>query len=147
MIIRAEANVGSLAPLAGHRHWRAERGQHGEGNLKTGRSGKDMIVRVPAGRLACRVGRRRQFTVCGEHGTFDLRPLGGNTFRLALERAHKKYKTGYQDITVAKGPGIFISAFRDMAAVLREEKDDDYGLDHELAVHEAVLRASGYPVP
>lgn len=92
-------------------------------------------------------GRRRQFTVCGEHGTFDLRPLGGNTFRLALERAHKKYKTGYQDITVAKGPGIFISAFRDMAAVLREEKDDDYGLDHELAVHEAVLRASGYPVP
>lgn len=51
VIIRAEANVGSLAPLAGHRHWRAERGLHGEGNLKTGRSGKNMIVRVPAGTI------------------------------------------------------------------------------------------------
>ncbi len=90
--------------------------------------------------------RRRQFTVCGEFGTFDLRPLGANTFRLALEKQHKGYKTGYQEITLDKGPGIFISAFLDMAAVLRGEKEDDYGLEHELAVHEAVLRASGYDV-
>ena len=88
--------------------------------------------------------RRRQFTVCGEFGTFDLRPLGGNTFRLALERTHDGYKKGYQDITLEKGPGIFISAFLDLAAVVRGEKEDDYGLDHELAVHEAVLKASGY---
>ena len=91
-------------------------------------------------------GSRRQFTVCGEFGTFDLRPLGGHTFRLALERPHKKYKTGYQDITVEKGPGIFTSAFRDMAAVLRGEKDNDYGLDHELAVHATLLAASGYDI-
>ncbi|MBQ16594.1 MAG: dehydrogenase [Planctomycetaceae bacterium] len=91
-------------------------------------------------------GSRRQFTVCGEFGTFDLRPLGGHTFRLALERPHKKYKTGYQDITVAKGSGIFMSAFRDMAAVIRGEKDNDYGLDHELAVHATLLRASGYDI-
>ena len=51
VIIRAEANVGSLAPLAGHRHWNAERGQHGEGSLKTGRSGEDVIVKVPAGTI------------------------------------------------------------------------------------------------
>jgi len=90
--------------------------------------------------------RRRQFTVCGEFGTFDLRPLNGHSFRLALERPHDGYKTGYQDVTVAKGAGIFISAFRDMAAILRDEKKTDYPLSHELAVHEATLRASGYGV-
>ena len=90
--------------------------------------------------------QRRQFTVCGEFGTFDLRPLGGNSFRLALEHPKGDYKKGYQDVTLPKGPGIFISAFQDMAAILREEKKTDYPLSHELAVHEAILRASGYPV-
>ena len=90
--------------------------------------------------------RRRQFSVCGEFGTFDLRPLGGHSFRLALERPQKDYKTGYQDVTLQRGPGVFVSAFRDMAAVLREEKANDYPLSHELAVHEAILRASGYTV-
>ena len=106
----------------------------------------EAIASIRSALIEYQGGQRRQFTVCGEHGTFDLRPLGGNNFRLALERPHQKYKTGYQDITVDKGPGIFFSAFIDMAAVLREEKENDYGLDHELAVHETVLRASGYPV-
>ena len=90
--------------------------------------------------------QRRQFTVCGEFGTFDLRPLGGQSFRLALEHPKAAYKKGYQDVTVSKGPGIFVSAFRDMAAVLRGEKENDYPLSHELAVHETILRASGYSV-
>ena len=90
--------------------------------------------------------QRRQFTACGEFGTFDLRPLGGNSFRLALEHPKGEYKKGYQDVTLPKGPGIFVSAFRDMAAILREEKKTDYPLSHELAVHEAILRASGYQV-
>ena len=90
--------------------------------------------------------RRRQFTVCGEFGTFDLRPLGDHSFRLALERPREDYGTGYQDVTVEKGPGVFVSAFRDMAAILREEKETDYPLSHELAVHESTLRASGYDV-
>lgn len=89
---------------------------------------------------------RRQFRVCGEFGTFDLQPLGGQTFQLALERPHDTYKTGYQEVTLPKGPGIFVSAFKDMAAVLRGEKENDYPLSHELAVHEAILRASGYSV-
>jgi len=91
-------------------------------------------------------GRRRQFTVCGEFGTFDLRPLGGHRFRLALEHPRGKFKKGFQDVTVPKSPGIFISAFRDMAAILRDEKGNDYPLSHELAVHETILRASGYRV-
>jgi len=90
--------------------------------------------------------QRRQFTVCGENGTFDLRPLGGETFRLALEQPRDSYHAGYQEVTVPAGPGIFDRAFQDMAAVIRDEKGNDYPLDHELAVHETVLRASGYDV-
>ena len=90
--------------------------------------------------------QRRQFTVCGEYGTFDLRPLNGQTFRLALEQPRSKYKTGYQEVTIPAGPGIFVRAFQDMAAVLRGEKENDYPLSHELAVHETILRASGYDI-
>lgn len=89
---------------------------------------------------------RRQFRVCGEFGSFDLQPLGGQTFQLALERPHDEYKTGYQEVTLPPGPGIFVSAFKDMAAVLRGEKENDYPVSHELAVHDAILRASGYSV-
>ena len=90
--------------------------------------------------------QRRQFTVCGEFGTFDLRPLRANSFRLALEQPQGDYKQGYQDVTVPEAPDIFVSAFEDMAAVIRGEKDNDYPPSHELAVHETMLRASGYEV-
>ena len=72
--------------------------------------------------------------------------MGGQSFRLALEHPRGKYKKGYQDVTLPQGPGIFVSAFRDMAAVLREEKENDYPVSHELAVHETTLRARGYEV-
>ncbi|MFP6700810.1 MAG: GTPase ObgE, partial [Planctomycetaceae bacterium] len=51
VIIRAEENLGSLAALAGHHHWRAESGEHGQGQLKTGRSGNDALITVPPGTL------------------------------------------------------------------------------------------------
>ena len=51
VIVRAEENIGSLAALAGHHHWRAEGGQHGQGQLKTGRSGEDTVISVPPGTL------------------------------------------------------------------------------------------------
>lgn len=89
---------------------------------------------------------RRQFTVCGEHGTFDLRPSGGTQFRLALERPQGKYETGYQDVTLRPGPRGFITAFRNLAALIREEKENDYPPEHDLAVHEATLLASGYSI-
>ncbi len=51
VIVVAEENVNSLANIAGHRHWNGERGTHGQGQLKTGRRGKDAIIRVPPGTL------------------------------------------------------------------------------------------------
>ncbi len=91
-------------------------------------------------------GRRRQFTVCGDKGTFDMRPLNGTSFRLALDRPRGRYKKGYQDVTLPSGPSGFVADFRDLAAIIRGEKESDYPPAHDLAVHEAVLRASGYDV-
>jgi len=49
--LQADDSLNTLQHLAGHHHWRAERGQHGEGKNCHGRSGKDMVVRVPPGTL------------------------------------------------------------------------------------------------
>lgn len=51
VIIRVDRNLGSLYNLTGHRHWKAERGQHGMGALMTGRCGADAVVLVPPGTL------------------------------------------------------------------------------------------------
>ena len=51
VVIRAARNVGSLANIVGHKHWNAERGQHGQGSRKTGKSGTDIEMPVPPGTL------------------------------------------------------------------------------------------------
>ena len=51
VIVRADANVSSLANIVGHKHWRAEKGRAGEGNLRTGKSGSNAIVLVPLGTI------------------------------------------------------------------------------------------------
>jgi GTP-binding protein len=51
LIIRADVNQGSLGNLVGHKQWNAPKGNPGEGSLKTGRSGKDVVILVPPGTL------------------------------------------------------------------------------------------------
>lgn len=51
VLIRADVNQGSLGNLVGHHHWKAPRGNPGEGSLKTGRSGRDVVILVPPGTL------------------------------------------------------------------------------------------------
>ena len=47
----ADAAITTLLDLTGRHHWIAENGQPGKGKDMTGRSGKDLIVRVPPGTL------------------------------------------------------------------------------------------------
>ena len=51
VIVQATKDLTNLAHLLGHKHWNAERGTHGQGKLKTGKRGKDAIIRVPIGTL------------------------------------------------------------------------------------------------
>ncbi len=47
--LEADEGLTTLIDLKLRRNFRAERGQHGQGSQKTGRSGVDLVVRVPAG--------------------------------------------------------------------------------------------------
>jgi len=49
VVLVADADVGTLLPFRYQTIFRAERGRHGEGARKTGRSGRDVEVRVPVG--------------------------------------------------------------------------------------------------
>lgn len=49
VIFRADPQLATLLDYRYQQHYRAERGQHGQGSNKTGRSGEDLILRVPPG--------------------------------------------------------------------------------------------------
>jgi GTP-binding protein len=49
VILKADAGVSTLLAFRYQRHHRAQRGRHGEGSNKTGRSGRDLLVKVPVG--------------------------------------------------------------------------------------------------
>jgi predicted dehydrogenase len=88
-------------------------------------------------------GRRRQFVVCGDKGTVDIRPLEPPKVRLALDGPRGRFKEGYQDVEMPKMPGRYDEQLIDFARVIRSEKQLEWSAEHDLAVHEALLLASG----
>jgi len=51
VVLVADDSFNTLQHLAGHHHWRARRGGHGEGSDRHGRNGEDVRVRVPPGTI------------------------------------------------------------------------------------------------
>lgn len=51
VIIRAHTDANNLAGLSYRRHWDAERGEGGQGKLRTGKSGNDLVIVVPPGTI------------------------------------------------------------------------------------------------
>ena len=49
--LQADKSLNTLQHLAGHHHWRAQRGGHGMGKNCHGKNGKDVHVRVPPGTI------------------------------------------------------------------------------------------------
>jgi GTP-binding protein len=52
VILEADPQLGTLLDYSYKRSYQAERGMHGEGKDCTGRSGKDLVLRVPLGTVA-----------------------------------------------------------------------------------------------
>jgi predicted dehydrogenase len=88
-------------------------------------------------------GARRQFVVCGTKGTFDIRPLEPAAARLALDAPRGEFKKGYQDVKFERQTGRYDGDFADLAKVIRGEKAFAFTPEHDLAVQETVLLASG----
>lgn len=51
VILRATEGLTNLAHLSFQRHWKAERGEHGQGSDCTGRGAPDMVIEVPPGTI------------------------------------------------------------------------------------------------
>jgi len=88
-------------------------------------------------------GPRRMFSVTGTEGTIVLEPLESGQVRLGLSKAQGNFNKGFQDLSFPRKGGRYDGEFIDLAKVLRGEKKLHWDAEHDLATHEAVLRASG----
>ncbi len=88
---------------------------------------------------------RRHFVVCGTEGTFHIQPLDAPNVRFALSMNRGKYTRGYQDVLFGRY-SRYVGDAADMAKIIRGEKDSDFSYEHDYAVQETVLKASGLPL-
>jgi GTP-binding protein len=51
VLVRADRNLTTLLDFTYRDHWKAERGEHGSGSNRTGRSGDDIVLPVPPGTI------------------------------------------------------------------------------------------------
>ena len=79
--------------------------------------------------------------VCGTEGTFHIQPLDNPSAQITLSKDRVSYKKGTQDVTFPKYVR-YVDDAADMAKIIRGEKPSDFGVEHDLAVQECVLRAS-----
>jgi len=87
--------------------------------------------------------RRRQFIVCGTQGTIEIHPLETPRLRLTLDRPRGDFKKGPQEVPLPKSPGRYDEQLLHLANAIAGKEPYEYSLDHDLAVQETVLRASG----
>ena len=90
-------------------------------------------------------GQRRQMVVCGDQGTVAIRPLEPPQLSLTLAKPREKFSAGTHSVPLPKLGGRYDGDFKDLAQIIRGEKSSDYSAQHDLAVQEAVLLASGLP--
>lgn len=89
--------------------------------------------------------QRRQFVVCGDEGTIEIRPIEPPKLRLTLVRPRGKYPRGAQEVALPAMPGRYDEQLREWAQIIRGQREHPYPPSHDLAVQEAVLLASGCP--
>ena len=96
--------------------------------------------------------RRRQFVVCGDEGTLDIRPIEPTwrdrepmRLHLALAHPHGPYPAGCQVVELPIPAGRYDEQLVELAQIIRGEKANPYASAHELTVQQALLEAAGYP--
>ncbi|MBW1944835.1 MAG: Gfo/Idh/MocA family oxidoreductase [Deltaproteobacteria bacterium] len=90
--------------------------------------------------------KRRQFVVCGDRGTVDIRPLESPQLLFAPDRPVAEYKRGYQKVELPRMPGRYDDQLIELARIIRGQKESEYPPEHDLAAQEALLKASGVPL-
>jgi GTPase len=77
VIVRADSNLATLLDYTYRDRWAAERGEHGMGSNKTGRSGADVVLPVPPGTIVKDLGSGDRLGEVLEHGDELIVARGG----------------------------------------------------------------------
>ena len=100
VIVRGDSNLATLLDYTYRDSWTAERGEHGMGNNKTGRSGEDIVLPVPPGTVVRDVESREMLGEILEHGQEIVVARGGrggkgNTFfATATHQSPREWQPG-----------------------------------------------------
>jgi predicted dehydrogenase len=86
-------------------------------------------------------GDHRSFEVIGSEGTFVVSPETSK-MRVAMRKAQGPYRAGWQQIDLPPQPR-YIGDFQELARALKSGKPLKHSYEHELTLHETLLRASG----
>jgi len=81
--------------------------------------------------------------VTGTEGTLEILPLESGRVNLCLSKACGGFKKGNQSLNLAVPKDRYAGEFLDLAKIVRGEKKLAWDAQHDIAVHETVLRASG----
>ena len=88
-------------------------------------------------------GDHRSFEIIGTDGTILVHPESNPPrMRVFLRNAQGPYKAGWQDITLPPQPR-FVGDFAELARAIQNKQPLKHSYDHELLLHETLLRASG----
>ena len=102
IILEADAQLATLLDYSYRRHYRAERGLHGEGNQKTGRSGADLVLKVPPGTIAYDADTDERLGELLEEGQRLVVARGGRGgkgnvhFKTATRQAPTRWEPGFE---------------------------------------------------
>ncbi|MDC3179745.1 GTPase ObgE [Candidatus Pelagibacter sp.] len=102
VILKAEQNLNTLIDFRYQQHHKAKRGENGEGQNRTGKSGQDLILKVPLGTQVFEEDNKTliyDFTKISEAFTAAAGGKGGlgNTrFKSSTNRAPRKFTKGTQ---------------------------------------------------
>ncbi|MCC6395565.1 MAG: GTPase ObgE [Bacteroidetes bacterium] len=100
VILQANRHLTTLLDFQYRRSYKAERGDHGAGARKTGRSGKDIVVEVPEGTLVRNAATKEILADLVKHGDTFLVARGGRggrgnaEFATSTDQAPRRFEPG-----------------------------------------------------
>ncbi len=100
IILRAEQNLNTLIDFRYQQHHKAQRGENGSGQNRTGKGGEDLILKVPLGTQVFEEDDKTliyDFTKIGEEfvaANGGKGGLGNTRFKSSTNRAPRKYTKG-----------------------------------------------------
>jgi predicted dehydrogenase len=116
-----------------------------DNNLAVFEFDKALAVIAQATQMAG-AGEHRSLEIIGTNGTFMVYPESSPPrMRVQMRKAQGPYQAGWQDLTLPPQPR-FVADFAELARALQSGQPLKHSYDHELLLHETLLRAAGEKV-